>query len=75
MDIGNDKVEGAKLKNEELSKPICMNEQKMPLNIPVDNMVSNYVILVLLFNILFCKSSQSFNLMPFTILLILVCFS
>ncbi|XP_009623564.1 TSL-kinase interacting protein 1 [Nicotiana tomentosiformis] len=39
MDIGNDKVEGAKLKNEELSKPICMNEQKMPLNIPVDNMV------------------------------------
>ncbi|XP_075088130.1 uncharacterized protein LOC107783546 isoform X3 [Nicotiana tabacum] len=39
MDIGNDKIEGAKLKNEELSKPICMNEQKMPLNIPIDNMV------------------------------------
>lgn len=46
MDSANDKVEGAKLKNEELIKPICNNEhanvtenQNMALNIPVDHMV------------------------------------
>ncbi|XP_060184772.1 TSL-kinase interacting protein 1 isoform X1 [Lycium barbarum] len=46
MDIANDKVKGAKLKNEELSKPICKNEheivienQKMASNIQVDHMV------------------------------------
>ncbi|MCD7451978.1 hypothetical protein HAX54_014504 [Datura stramonium] len=46
MDTANDKVKGAKLKNEELSKPVCKNEhanvaenQKMALNIPVDHMV------------------------------------
>ncbi|KAJ8544094.1 hypothetical protein K7X08_028605 [Anisodus acutangulus] len=46
MDITNDKVEGAKLKNEELSKPICKDEhanvivnQKMASNIPVDHKV------------------------------------
>ncbi|KAJ8557356.1 hypothetical protein K7X08_002981 [Anisodus acutangulus] len=46
MDIRNDKVEGAKLKNEELSKPICKDEhanvivnQKMASNILVDHNV------------------------------------
>lgn len=46
MDSANDKVEGAKLKNEELIKPICNNEranvtenQNMALNILVDHMV------------------------------------
>ncbi|XP_055832893.1 uncharacterized protein LOC129901653 isoform X2 [Solanum dulcamara] len=46
MDTANDKVEGAKLKNEELIKPICKNEhanvtenQNMALNIPADHMV------------------------------------
>lgn len=46
MDTANDQVEGAKLKNEELVKPICENEhvnvienQNMALNLPVDHMV------------------------------------
>lgn len=46
MDTANDRVEGAKLKNEELFEPICKNEhanvtenQNMALNIPVDHMV------------------------------------
>ncbi|KAK4722001.1 hypothetical protein R3W88_012234 [Solanum pinnatisectum] len=46
MDSANDKVEGAKLKNEELIKPICNNEhanvtenQNKALNIPVDHTV------------------------------------
>jgi len=74
MDSANDKVEGAKLKNEELIKPICNNEhanvtenQNMALNIPVDHMVSYYACLVPSLSLLFCKSFQSSNLKPFRV--------
>ncbi|CAN4106453.1 unnamed protein product [Withania somnifera] len=46
MDTSNDQVEGAKLKNEELTKSICKNEhvniienQNMALSLPADHMV------------------------------------
>lgn len=74
MDTANDKVEGARLKNEELIKPICKNEQanvtenqNMALNIPADHMVSYYACLVPSISLLFCKSFQSSNLKPFRI--------
>lgn len=72
MDTANDRVEGAKLKNEELFEPICKNEhanvtenQNMALNIPVDHMVSYYACLIPSLSLLFCKSFQSSNLKSF----------